>query len=74
MEWRSVHACFNLILLYIFQPTKKMDSQGFNDLTCPEKGQKIRAVKTPEELTNLYDEWAKVYEEVRGMIKIVYTM
>ena len=48
-----------------------MSSQGLNDLTYAEKTQRIRTTKTPEELTNIYNEWAKdsFYEKVSGITK-----
>ena len=43
-----------------------MSSLDFTDLTLQEKAQRIRVTKTPEELTTIYDEWAKDsgYDEV----------
>ena len=48
-----------------------MSSQGLNDLTYAEKSQRIRTTKTPEELTNIYNEWANdsFYEKVCGITK-----
>ena len=46
-----------------------MGSQGLNDMSFTDKAKKIRDTKTPEELTNMYDEWARNsgYEKVRGV-------
>ena len=50
-----------------------MDSKDLTDLTLQEKAQRIRATKTPEELTTIYDEWAKDsgYDEV---CSVTYTL
>ena len=44
-----------------------MSSKGFTDLAYTEKTQRVRNAKTPEELTDMYNEWVKdsCYESVR---------
>ena len=48
-----------------------MSSKGFNDLAYTEKTQQIRIAKTPEDLTDMYNEWVKdsCYESVRVITK-----
>ena len=52
-----------------------MASQDFNDLTFPEKEHQLfSSSKTPEEITTLYNEWAKGYEDVRGITETLLSI
>ena len=48
-----------------------MSSKGFTDLAYTEKTQRMRSAKTPEDLTDMYNEWVKesCYESVRVITK-----